>query len=208
VAAIAARRTVASNAPLVELTVDTADGGRARVGDTARVAPGAAVVVRVRAPSWAPIDRIALWSNGQKLGEVAVPSASATDAEARFPVSCARDCWVAAEVTGSASMFPVVPPTEIEPLDVAVLFRALAAGIDLGALPLVGKLRPDATEVLRPFAMTSPIWLDVDGGGFTPPRAPLPRRPASAERTRRTWPDVREQFLAAPGVRVGVGGAK
>ena len=174
-AAIFARRTVASNAPLVELELLASDGTTAQIGDTVRAARDAEVVVRVRAPSWAPVDRVILWSNSQKVGEQALSAAQGTSAEVRFRLACVRDCWVVAEVTGSASMFPVVPATEFEPLDTAVLFRALAAGIDLGSLPLAGKLRPDATDVLRPFAMTSPIWLDVDGGGFTPPRTPLPR---------------------------------
>ncbi len=200
--AVFARRTVASNAPLVELTVIGQDGQEARIGDTVRARGDAEVIVRVRSPSWAPVERIALWSNSQLVGQAEV--ADGTRAEARFRLACTRDCWVVAEVTGSASLFPVVPATEFEPLDTSVLFRALGAGLDLGALPLAGKLRPDATEVLRPFAITSPIWLDVDGGGFTPPRAPLPRRRATAERrtAEPAWPDVRERFRAAPGIAV------
>lgn len=209
--AIAAHRTVASNAPLVELEVPTADGNVARIGDTARAERSFSVLVRVAAPTWAPVDRVVVWVNSQRQGEVALTAEQGTRAEVRVPVTCARDCWVVAEVTGSKSMFPVVPATEFEPLDTAVLFRALAAGIDLSALPLAGKLRPDATDVLRPFALTSPIWLDVDGGGFTPPRAPLPRRVAGAPssaavapaRAPRRWPDVRATFRNAPGVEIG-----
>jgi hypothetical protein len=162
------------------------------------------VTVTVRAPSWAPVDRVVLWSNSGKVGERVVPASSGTDARLTFRLACPRDCWVVAEVTGSVSMFPVVPATEFEPLDVGVLFSALAAGIDLSSLPITGKLRPDATEVLRPFAMTSPIWIDVDGGGFTPPQPPLPKKTldGTSAGPRATPPDVRAQFRAAAGLAV------
>ncbi|MEZ4360215.1 MAG: CehA/McbA family metallohydrolase [Kofleriaceae bacterium] len=194
-AAIFARRTVATNAPFVEVTVPGRDGRLARIGDTVRTSGAITVDVRVRSPSWAPVDRVILWSNSARVGEVVVPPERGTDARASFALTCPRDCWIVAEVTGSGSMFPVVPATEFEPLDAQVLFRALAAGIDLGALPITGKLRPDATDVLHPFAMTSPIWLDVDGGGFSPPKAPLPRRSRGGAAQP---PDVRAQFEAAP----------
>lgn len=209
---IAAHRTVASNGPFVEMTV-AGSGGAAAIGETVRAPGNAEVVVTVRSPSWAPADRVVLWSNSGKVGEQAL--GDGTDARATFRLACTADCWVVAEVTGRASMFPVVPATEFEPLDVGVLFSALAAGIDLSSLPLTGKLRPDSTEVSRPFAMTSPIWVDVDGGGFTPPKPPLPKKtlggagsasgaslPSGAGATprRRLLPDVREQFRAAQGV--------
>jgi hypothetical protein len=208
--AIAAHATVASNAPFVEMTVARGDGsGVARIGETVRALGTSEVTVTVRSPSWAPVDRVVLWSNSGKVGTQAVPAASGpgsgTDARLTFRLACARDCWVVAEVTGSASMFPVVPATEQEPLDVGVLFSALAAGIDLSSLPITGKLRPDATEVLRPFAMTSPIWIDVDGGGFTPPKPPLPKKTlggGAASAVPGPLPDVRAQFRAAAGVTV------
>lgn len=208
--AIAARRTVASNGPFVELEVAGQGGAVGRIGDTVRAAAATEVTVTVRAPSWAPVDRVIVWANGIKVSERALSSAEGTDARLTIPLACPRDCWVVAEVTGTASMFPVVPATEIEPLDVGVLFSALAAGIDLSGLPLVGKLRPDSTDVVKPFAMTSPIWLDVDGGGFTPPLPPLPKKTlgtagdaASQAATGRALPDVRAQFRRAAGLAVG-----
>lgn len=207
VRAIAAHRTVASNGPFVEMVVAGSERAGA-IGETVRAAGDAEVTVTVRAPSWAPVDRVVLWSNSGKVGERSVPAGEGTDARLTFRLACAADCWVVAEVTGSASMFPVVPATEIEPLDVGVLFSALAAGIDLSSLPLAGKLRPDATDVLKPFAMTSPIWVDVDGGGFTPPKPRLPAKTLGGVSGLsgggggggRRLPDVREQFRAAPGV--------
>jgi Carboxypeptidase regulatory-like domain len=203
--AIAARRTVATNAPFVEMEVDGQGGARGRIGETVRVPAATQVTVRVRSPSWAPVDRVILWSNNAKVGERVLTAAEGTSAVVTFPLACARDCWVVAEVTGTASMFPVVPATEIEPLDVGVLFSALAAGIDLSSLPLTGKLRPDSTDVLKPFAMTSPIWLDLDGGGFTPPKPRLPEKTlgGAAAGARPPLPDVRAQFRAAAGLGEG-----
>jgi Carboxypeptidase regulatory-like domain len=200
-AAIAAHRTVASNAPFVELSVAASDGSVGRIGDTVRTGPATTLQIAVRAPSWAPVTRVRVWANGAVIAELPVPAAAGTDFRGSVPVACPRDCWLVVEANGDANMFPVVPATEFEPLDTNVLFSALAAGIDLSGLPVTGKLRPDATDVLRPFAMTSPIWLDVDGGGFTPPKPPLPRRRAPTQV--QPAPDVREQFRAAPGAAVG-----
>ena len=51
-------------------------------------------------------------------------------------------------------------------------------------------------HITTPYAITNPIWIDVDGNGWTPPRPPLPPPGGSA----RPSPDVRAQFDALPEV--------
>jgi hypothetical protein len=109
-------------------------------------------------------------------------------------VNPTTDSWVVAEVTGTQNMFPVVSPVEFPPLDATVLIRALSHGLDLGALPLTSNLRPSSTHIVTPYAITNPIWIDVDGNGWTPPRAPLPRRAMRSGPP----PDIRARFEALP----------
>jgi hypothetical protein len=106
-----------------------------------------------------------------------------------------EDAWVVAEVTGTQSMFPIATAKEFEPLDASVVIKALGAGLDLSGLTPTGALQPDKTTVVTPFAMTSPIWVDIDGGGWTSPRPALSRdKPAMAPA-----PDLRDTFDALPG---------
>jgi hypothetical protein len=91
-------------------------------------------------------------------------------------------------------MFPVLSPTEFPPLDATILIGALSVGLDLSSLPLTAALKPIRTHFSRPYAITNPIWIDVDGNGWKPPKPALPRQlPAGAPP-----PDVRAQFEALP----------
>lgn len=188
VTAIRKHRAITTTGPMLEMFV-----GDAMIGDTVTTGPRATVRVAVRAPSWAPANRLVLYANSEKIAERVIPAAQATDFHAEFPVELARDTWVVAEVTGAASMFPVVAPVELPPLDASVLLKALSAGLDLSALPLAAKLRPADLHAVHPYAITNPIWLDRDGDGWTPPKGALARRASPG-----TAPDVRHQFSAWP----------
>jgi hypothetical protein len=61
-------------------------------------------------------------------------------------------------------------------------------------LPLASNLKPQQIHQTLPYAITNPIWIDVDGNGWTPPKAPLPRTAPPAP----PRPDVRSQFEALP----------
>ena len=91
---------------------------------------------------------------------------------------------------------PGMSPTEFPPLDATVIIKALSVGLDLSSLPLTSKLKPSSIHITTPYAITNPIWIDVDGNGWTPLRPPLPAPGASARRS----PDVRAQFEALPEV--------
>jgi hypothetical protein len=100
----------------------------------------------------------------------------------------------------------VLTPTEFPPLDATVIIKALAVGLDLSTLPLTSNLKPARVHIAQPYAITNPIWIDVDGNGWTPPRPPLPASP----KARSTYtglppdtapepaPDVRARFDALP----------
>jgi len=191
VSAIRAHHTLATNAPLLEMTI--AD---AMIGDEVRGGPSVDVRIRIHAPTWAAVDHLTLWSNSVAVVDVAIPPDQATDYDQTFPVALARDAWIVAETSGTQNMFPVVTAKEFEPLDASVVIKALGAGLDLSGLTPTGALKPDKTVFVHPFAMTSPIWVDVDGGGWNPPKPALSRKTVpTAART----PDLRAAFSALPG---------
>ena len=190
IGAIHAHRAITTNAPFVEMTTQ---GGM--IGDTVRASGSVEVRVRVRAPSWAPVDRLIVYTNGGAIvADRAIPAAQGTDYETTVTLALPRDSWVVAEATGTANMFPVSTPVEFPPLDATVIISALASGIDLSSLPIASNLKPERLHISTPYAITNPIWIDTDGGGFDPPQAPLPRKaPPPASR-----PDVRTQFDKLP----------
>lgn len=188
--AVRGHRAITTNAPFLELTV-----GDHRIGDTV-AAPGGGVdlEVRVRSPSWAPVDHLVIYANSRVVADQAIPASQGTDYRTRIHLALARDSWVVAETTGSGSLFPVVSAVEFPPLDATVLIKALSIGLDLSTLPLTSPLAPSHTHVVTPYAITNPIWIDVDGNGWTAPEPSLPRTAAAAQAA----PDVRAQFDALP----------
>jgi hypothetical protein len=188
--AVRAHRAITTNAPFVELAI-----GDARIGDTI-TAPGGSVDVdvHVRSPSWAQVDHLVVYANSQIVADQAIPASQGTDYQTRLHLQLAVDSWVVAEATGHGNLFPVVSAVEFPPLDASVLIRALSHGLDLGGLPLTSNLRPNPTHIVTPYAITNPIWIDVDGNGWTPPRQPLPHRAATGG----PRPDIRARFDALP----------
>ena len=193
--AIHAHRAITTNAPFLEMTTDTG-----MIGDTVKATGGGVDVrIRVRAPSWAKVDRLRVYTSGGVLvgPEIAIPAAQGTDFETVVRVPAMRDTWVVAEATGTDNMFPVSSPVEFPPLDATVIITAVSAGLDLSALPIASNLKPITQHVATPYAITNPIWIDADGNGtWTPPEAPLARKPGPP----RPRPDVRTQFAELPEV--------
>jgi hypothetical protein len=190
IAGIRAQRAITTNAPFIDMTA----GGKT-IGDTI-TGTNVDVTIRVRAPSWAKVDTLIVYSNSTVLQTIAIPEAQGTDFTATINVKPARDAWVVAEVTGQANMFPVVSPTELPPLDATVIINALTAGgsglgFDLSQLPIASKLKPERLHQTTPYAITNPIWIDTDGNGWTPPKAPFSSRVKPVSEAR---PDVRQQF--------------
>ena len=192
IAAIRGHRAITTNAPFLEMTV-----GDHRIGDTV-VAPGGGVdvAIRVRAPAWARVDHLVLYANSQVVASQVIPDSQGTDYATRIHLSLAKDSWIVAEATGSGNMFPAVTPTEFPPLDATMIIKALSVGLDLSSLPLTAKLKPPRVHIQTPLAITNPIWIDVDGNGWTSPRPPLRRAPVAPARP----PDVRARFDALPEV--------
>jgi len=188
--AIRDHHAITTNAPFLEMTT-----GSAIIGDTV-TGPSHVIEIRVHAPSWAKVDTLTIYSNSTVLQTIPIPAGQATEFSTSITVAPAQDAWVVAEVTGSGNMFPVLSPTEFPPLDATVIITALSIGLDLSSLPLTSSLKPERVHQSAPYAITNPIWIDIAGDGWTPPKSPLPR----VKPSHRVLPDVRAQFDALPEV--------
>jgi len=186
--AIKAHHAVATNAPFIDMHV-----GTAMIGDTVQMSGPLSVKITVDSPSWAKANQLVVYSNSQIVTTMPI---TGTHLDATVPLTCTQDCWVVAEVTGTDNMFPVLTPTEFPPLDATIIIGALSIGLDLSSLPLTAKIKPVRVHMSTPYAITNPIWIDIDGGGWTPPKSPLPMTRKSPP----ARPDVRQQFDALPEV--------
>ena len=101
---------------------------------TSSVTPGETVTgaltldVEALSASWAPVDRMVLYVNGE-------PTQTVKGTQASFVVDVAEDAWVAVMAEGDTSMGPIYNTT--------------------------------------PWAMTAPIYVDVEGDGWEAPMPPL-----------------------------------
>ncbi|HZW58965.1 MAG TPA: CehA/McbA family metallohydrolase, partial [Woeseiaceae bacterium] len=135
----------ASNGPILDLALD----GGYRPGDIARVVGGVVHgTVDVWSPPWMEASQLKLYVNGvpQALTAISLPDPAARHWRAAFALTRREDAYLVAEVRGTRDLHPVVQRRRIA-----------------GAPP----------QPVLPYALTNPVFVDVDGNGRFD--APLPR---------------------------------
>ena len=163
--AVRAKQMTMSRGPFLELFVNGA-----AIGETVE-AEGEEVELKVRvsAPRWIDVNRGVIFANGEELLRFEVEIDPETHVfEWTETLTLARDTWLIAMVRGDRSMFPVAPPIDLPPVLLNEAFGTIAGPLGLGGGPF-DEVAPKMTGVFTPLAMTNPIWVDLDGGGFDPP---------------------------------------
>lgn len=178
-----------SNGPFIRLTTT---GGNTVNGFGGIVdASGGTVVVGVHLETagWVDMDVLRVYQDGAMVHEESIPGAGRRDFSVELPVE--NDGWFVVEVVGNDSLFPVVYPNEIPPLQFTDVIGALGASFGLGGNDA---LKPDLLFPTTPYALSNPVWLDANGDGTISPKAALPD-PAQAS----TYVE-RERPHVSPGV--------
>lgn len=170
VAALRSRRAFFTNGPVLDVRVE----GEPIGSDVTATGGSTSVDIQVTSANFSPFDRVVVWSNGEEIASLSVPPERRHDFSASVDLPLDNDRWVVVEVTGSESLFPVVPPLEFESLDADQVVEALGASIDLSELNPYGNLQPELTYAVTPVAVSNPIWIDATGSGsFEPPLPPI-----------------------------------
>jgi hypothetical protein len=144
--ALKAGRSFVTNGPFVNFEVD----GRYSSGDLVTRKSGKIVVeVSVQAAPWISVDEVRIIVNGERkiVRPVRGGRRSAPRFEEKIPLVLLRDSSIVVEVLGGETLFPVV----------------LAEGSD-----------GTKDQAALPYALTNPLFVDVDGNGRFD--APLPRK--------------------------------
>jgi hypothetical protein len=135
-------RSFVSNGPVVRFTIDS----RHIPGDLLTRKSGQVDVrVRVQAAPWISVDEVRVIVNGERkiILPVKVPREQILKFQEKIALKLKYDSYIAIEVLGSETLFPVVQR------------RSKKDGYECGPLP---------------YALTNPIFVDVDGNGkFDPP---------------------------------------
>ena len=146
---------VASTGPLLDVSIGTQGPGGFVTGTNATVA----VTVNVWAATWVPIDEVRIIVNGQLVG-TATP----------FGASPAANGWTAdpADARHWTQTFNVSISTLTGGKDGWVVVEAGVPLATTGAYA-VGTPWNKIMKGIYPVAVTNPIFVDVDGGGYTAP---------------------------------------
>lgn len=159
-------RLIVTNGPFVQLFANGAPVGGEPVAADGKVD----IVIDIQAAPWVHVDTAVLTRNGVAVEtfEVELENGRAR-IERSYDVT--EDGWYVVEVTGRASLFPVVTPVEEPPVLLTDAVGALAGPLGLGAGGL-GELTPAETHITTPYAITNPIWVDAGGDGYEQPAPP------------------------------------
>ncbi len=201
------------------------DGDRCRsaplyfdVGDTVRYSSDNTnrlvdFEVRVQSAPWVEVDYLKVWVNGEVLrdgdGEerlLQLPEGTDDDTVIPFSASFQEDVFILVEAYGDESLFPYITPREDPPANVGEVVQGLAGNLvnNLSFGGGDGISGPGYIQKVRPYAVTNPIWLDIDASGqFDPPGpkvpvAPAPDEPCPERQVRSIPPEVVGQFFFMP----------
>ncbi len=138
---------VMSNGPFLEVSLRASSGSETEAipGDNLAVSGGDATLkVRVQCPNWFDVDRVQVFLNGRPAESLNFTRRATPD---RF--------------TNNTVKFDQEIPLHLDG-DTHVIVAVIGEGSKLGAV-----MGPDH-EKDRPVAVSNPIFVDVDGGGFKP----------------------------------------
>lgn len=178
VASLREGRAVASYGPFVDATID----GKS-FGDTVKAAPGETKTMRltVETPSWFGVDRAEVYVNGHiaRVVDGSEGPEPTYDLRVEVPIDVpSRDSWVVIAALGlrdANQMHPLILDIPYGEVQLSQLASGAFADVPVvntlfGAEPAV----PDWSAIL-PYAITNPIYLDVDGtGAYEAPNGPPP----------------------------------
>ena len=171
-----------------------------RIGETVDYAApntcrSVSILVELFSANWVDIDFVDLYANGRRIRTFEIPegaddswSEKVTEMEYQadgctvdgaelgslVPLTFAQDTWVVAVARGSQNLFPYVAGAEDPPSNITAALTGIlgSSGVDLSSFGGTGDgvTSPEQLQAARPFAMTNPIWLNIDAQGpFDPP---------------------------------------
>ena len=190
--AVKAGRIFSTYGPFVELSIE----GKG-MGQKVNIKKDGAVKLklRIQSPLWFDVDRVEIYRNGLLIKTIkgkhdckkgsADCIRSPNDAVVNFDGTITDkptvDSWYVVAVMGldGKTLAPVYSSSAVAPLGMYELMQRLVPMVPMGSA-FSTPLGPSMT-IVRPYALTNPIWVDVGGDGLTA-LLPLPKWATEADR--------------------------
>jgi len=165
VRSIRAMDVVLTNGPFIAFDVEGAGMGALATANAGQVH----VKGEVRTAPWVRPDTLIIFENGRNVRQLAIPLEARVFAfDEVIPVT-GNDTFIVLEVRGGDSMFPVVPTFDEPPLLINDAIGAIGGSLGFGG-DSYGNVRPPIIFPITPFAITNPVFVDVNGNArFDPP---------------------------------------
>lgn len=167
--AVKEHRVVTTYGPFVEFTANGEPIGSELTG-TGPVE----LKIEVSAPTWIPVDRVELYQNGTLIQEwdVGAGKGDILRLSETVEVTPDRDSWFVVTAMADGDLYPVFTPVEMPPIELDTVVTEALVGIEAVA-SLISPADPiPQVHPVKPYALTNPIWVDLDGDGFDAPGHP------------------------------------
>jgi hypothetical protein len=119
----------------------------------------------IQTAPWVKIDKVTLTMNGEVIATIEGNRETLGRISQSVPVR--EDGWLIAEISGEASMFPMVTTREVPSIQISNALGSIASAFGFSLSPF-GNLRPSEVTIAKPYAFTNPIFIDATGDGWTP----------------------------------------
>ena len=177
--AVKNHRVVASYGPFIEMWVDDHSIGDEFQPEDSEVE----IMLEIQSPGWIGVDRLELYQNGTLIQEWELdPVDGPMHLLESTTVNLTQDSWFALAAMGSGDLAPVFTPVEIPYLELQVIITEALGGLESVSSLLSPTVPIPRVYPVHPYAVTNPVWVDLNGDGFgTPGIAPWVREPVEPE---------------------------
>ena len=166
VAGVRRHDAVMSNCPFIRMQV-----GDRGIGSLVASSGGTVGVdIEVQTSSWCRPEILNVYLGKQLAATISIPFEEARKFKRHVELPARADTFVIAEVTGSQSTFPIVPGYEVPSIEMSKALSSIGSNLGL-SLDSWGNLRPRQKQLVTPYALTNPIFIDGDGDGQWQPIA-------------------------------------
>lgn len=169
-AAVKAGHVIATTGPFVRFTADDAYS----VGDELVSDQPVQFYIEVQSPTWYNVDHVELYRNGELIEEwqIESPNADIVNLAATFEDQPDVDSWYVVIAMGDDALDPLFTPVEYPPVYLQDVVSEALSGVD-AVSNLLSALPPHPRQYsVYPYALTNPIYVDIDGDGWDPPGLP------------------------------------
>lgn len=173
-------RVLMTNGPFLDMNMIAGEGAATKVikvGEevlfsSSNVGRLVNMLFTLKYPGWMDLDHINVYANGEIMDVIDVPAHYNQQPGVREVIlkgeyTFDQDVFLIAEAVGSSNMFPVITPKEDPPSNISDALEGVIGG--LGATEGFGSgdgiTGPGFRQAVRPYALTNPIWLDIDANG-------------------------------------------